>query len=122
MVEDGGPCAHARATLCVTVARTASTNTQTRFGITASSAQPDLRCIGSFAPSPPPASPWGHLAPLLLQDNLHNLGHLVTALMLGGDTDDPARLQVGQGQRLLDEPCLPGLRRPHEFYDLRVRL
>src|SRR5207302_1460145 len=57
-----------------------------------------------------------------LEYHLYHLGNFLAALMLGGDAHHPARLEVAEGQWLLDEPSLPRLRRPRELHDLRVRL
>src|SRR2546428_10863530 len=54
----------------------------------------------------------------LLQHDRDDLRDLVAALVLGRDAHEPARLEVGQPELLLDESCLPGLGRPRELDDL----
>src|SRR3989442_4770513 len=58
----------------------------------------------------------------LLQHDRDDLRDLVAALVLGRDAHEPARLEVGQPELLLDEPCLPELGRPRELDDLCLGL
>src|SRR3989442_14091343 len=54
----------------------------------------------------------------LLHHDRDDLRDLVAALVLGRDAHEPAPLEVGQLELLLDESCLPGLGRPRELDDL----
>src|SRR2546422_9058298 len=77
----------------------------------------------SPAPAAGPPGAWDRCTfGSFLEYHVYHLGNFLAALMLGGDAHHPARLEVADGQWLLDEPCLPRLRRPRELHDLRVRL
>src|SRR3989442_913725 len=51
------------------------------------------------------------VAPSSLHHDRDGLRDLVAALVLGRDAHDPAWLEVGYRERMLDEPCLPRLGR-----------
>src|SRR2546422_4115368 len=53
-----------------------------------------------------------------LEDDLHELGYLLVALVFRLDADDPAGLKVGQRERLLHEASLARLGGPDELDDL----
>src|SRR5262245_61187546 len=53
-----------------------------------------------------------------LEDDANDLRHFALSLVDGGDVHHPARLQIGQGGRLLDKAA-PPLIRAHEPDDTR---
>src|SRR6266705_3133519 len=55
------------------------------------------------------------IVPSSLHHDRDDLRDLVAALVLGRDAHDPARLEVGQREWLLDESRLPGLGRAREL-------
>src|SRR2546422_6977374 len=72
----------------------------------------------SFAPGSARAGEWPTNSLRLPHHDRDDLRDLVAALVLGRDAHEPARLEVGQRELLLDESCLPGLGRPRELDDL----
>src|SRR5207245_4979594 len=56
-----------------------------------------------------------------LQHDLHDIGDFLVTLVLGFDADDPAGLDLGEGNGLLDKSSLPWLGRAREPDDLRSR-
>src|SRR5207245_4667467 len=74
--------------------------------------------VRAWRPSRGRAATWS--PPLSsLQYDLHDIGDFLVALMLGLGADDPAGLEVGERNGLLDKSRLPWLGRARELDDLR---